>query len=110
MSFEKFDLEGLRAERRAAVAKSIRTITPDELKQIGEKIFPQAGDDWRDLFFQFLKEHPSTTFHHALTSDGVNLVYSREYDRGIWFLPGSGKGPLPERGRTLMKQMIEAGH
>ena len=110
MPFEKFDLEALRAQRRSAVAKSLRTISVDEWKQIGEKIFPNAGDDWRDLFFEFLRDNPNTTFHHALTSDGVNIVYCRDQDRGIWFLPGSGKGPLPKRGRTIMKEMIEARH
>lgn len=109
MPFETFDFEGLREQRRAAAAKSIRTISADELKEMGEKLFPNAGDDWRDLFFKFLQDNPSATFHHAVTSDGVNIVYCRDKDRGIWFLPGSGKGPLPARGRTVMKEIIETG-
>jgi hypothetical protein len=28
----------------------------------------------------------------------------------LWYLPGSGIGPLSEGGRRLMKEAIEAGH
>jgi hypothetical protein len=46
------------------------------------------------------------TFHHAVTSDGVNILYCRDQDKGMWFLPGSGMGPLQARGRQIMKEMI----
>ena len=110
MSFDKFvDLETLTKERRAAIARSIRSMSTEELKQIGEKLFPLAGDAWRDAFFQFIADNPSATYHHAVTDDGVNLVYCREKDKGIWFLPGRGLGPLQARGRKTMKEIIE-GH
>ena len=35
MPFEKFDLEALRAQRRSAIAKSLRTIPIDELIEAG---------------------------------------------------------------------------
>ena len=109
MPFDKFvDFETLTKERRAAVAKSIRSISPEELKQIGERLFPNAGDEWRDRFFQFLAENPSATYHHAVTHDGVNLVYCREKDKGIWFLPGQGMGPLQAKGRQAMTELAGA--
>ena len=107
MSFEKFDLDALNAERRASIAKTIRTITVDELKKIGEQLFPTAGDPWGELFYQFLGDNKTSTFHHAVTSDAVQLVYCRDRDRGLWFKAGNGKGVLQERGRTVMKEMIE---
>ena len=107
MSFEKFvDFETLTKERRAAIAKSIRSISTEELKQICEKLFQIAGDPWRDAFFQFIADHPSATYHHAVTHDGVNLVYCRQKDKGIWFLPGRGLGPLQARGRETMWEII----
>jgi hypothetical protein len=109
MAFEKFDLENLDKERRKAIAKSIRTINVEELKALGEEIFRYADDPWRDTFFRFIAENPGATFHHAITSDGVNIVYSRGEDKGMWFLPGSGMGPLQARGRKVMKEMIEGG-
>jgi hypothetical protein len=109
MPFEKFDLENLDKERRKAVAKSIRTISVEELKAIGEEVFKYADDPWREAFFRFVAENPGCTFHHAITSDGVNIVYCRDKDKGMWFLPGSGLGPLQTTGRQIMKEMIAGG-
>jgi len=110
MPFEKFDLEGLDKERRKAIAKSIRTISAEELKQLGEEIFHYAEDPWRETFFRFIAENAGATFHHAITSDGVNIVYCRDKDKGMWFLPGSGMGPLQTTGRQIMKDMITGAH
>jgi hypothetical protein len=38
MAFEKFDLENLDKERRKAIAKSIRTISPKESKKLGSEL------------------------------------------------------------------------
>jgi hypothetical protein len=109
MPFEKFDLENLDKERRKAIAKSIRTINVEELKAIGDEVFKYADDPWREAFFRFIAENPGSTFHHAITSDGVNIVYCRDKDKGIWFLSGSKLGPLQATGRKIMKEMIEGG-
>src|SRR5947207_12221350 len=110
MSFEKFDLECLTKERRKAIAESIRTISTEELRKLGEEIFRYGDDPWRETFFRFVTENSGATFHHAITSDGVNIVYCRDKDKGIWFLPGSGMGPLQTRGRQIMKDMITGAH
>jgi hypothetical protein len=110
MPFEMFDLENLNKERRKAVAKSIRIINGDELKKLGNEIFHYADDPWRETFFAFIAENPGATFHYAVTSDGYNVIYSRDKDKGMWFLPGSGMGPLQVRGREAMKAIIEGGH
>jgi hypothetical protein len=109
MAFEKFDLESLDKERRKAIAKSLRTINVDELKRIGEEVFRYADDPWRESFFRFIAENSGATFHHATTSDGVNIVYCRDHDKGMWFLPGSGMGPLQATGRQIMKEIVAGG-
>jgi hypothetical protein len=106
MPFEQFDLENLDKERRKAIAKSIRTISVEELKSLGGELFRYADDPWRETFFRFIAENAGATFHHAVTSDGVNIVYCRDKDKGMWFLPGSGMGPLQATGRQIMKEMI----
>src|SRR5215212_4203019 len=109
MAFDKFvDFDTLTKQRRAAIAKSIRSISTEELKQTGEKLFPQAGDAWRDAFFQFIADNPTGTYHHAVTDDGVNLLYCREKDKGIWFLPRRGLGPLQATGRQAMNELSGA--
>ncbi len=110
MPFERFDLETLNKERRRAIAKSIRSTSVEELKKLGEEIFRYADDPWRATFFQFLAANSGATFHHAITSDGVNIVYCRSEDKGMWFLPGTGMGPLQASGRQIMKEMIEGSH
>ena len=110
MPFEKFDLENLNKERRKAIAKSIRIISLEELNKLGQELFPDADHPWRETFFRFITENSGSTFHHAITSDGVNIIYCRSKDKGMWFLPGTGKGPLQVRGRQIMKEMIEGRH
>jgi hypothetical protein len=110
MAFEKFDLEDLDKKRRKAIAESIRTISVEELKALGNEIFRYADDPWREAFFQFIAENPGATFHHAVTSDAVNIVYCRDKDKGIWFLPGSGLGSLQAMGRKVMGDIIRGQH
>ena len=111
MPFEKFeDAEAIDKERRKAIAKSIQVISGEELKKLGEEIFDSPDRPWRDAFLQFIAENPGATFHHASAGEGVIFIYSRDGDRGLWYLPGSGLGPLSEGGRQLMREAIEAGH
>ena len=110
MAFERFDLETLDKERRKAIAKSIRTTSIEELKKLGEEIFHYVDDPWRETFFRFIAENAGATFHYAVTSDGVHIIYCRDNDKGMWFLPGTGKGPLQARGRKIMTEIIQGGH
>jgi hypothetical protein len=110
MPFEKFDLENLNKERRKAIAKSVRTISVEEMKALGEQIFRYADDPWREAFFRFIAENPGATFHHAITGDGVNIIYSRDKDKGMWFIPGTGMGPLQATGRRVMSEIIRGRH
>ncbi len=107
MALEKFDLESLTKDRIKAMAGNMRTINAEEMKKIGNEIFRFADDPWREAFFKFIAENPGGTFHYATTSDGVNIVYSRDHDKGIWFMPGSGLGILQAKGKQVMKEMIE---
>jgi len=111
MPFEKFeDTEAIDNERRKAIAKSIRIISVQELKKLGEEIFDSPDRPWRQTFLQLIEENPGGTFHHADAGDGVVFLYSRDGDKGLWYQRVSGIGPLSEGGRRLMKEAIEAGH
>ena len=111
MPFEKFeDAEAIDNERRKAIAKSIRIISVDELRKLGEEIFDSPDRPWRQTFLSLIAENPGATFYHASASEGVIFLYCRDNDKGLWYLPGSGLGPLPEGGRQMMKEAIAAGH
>lgn len=110
MPFDKFeDAEAIDNERREAIAKSIRIISVGELKKLGDEIFDAPDRPWRQTFLQLIEEHPGGTFHHADAGQGVIFLYSRDDDKGLWYLPRSGLGPLSEGGRRLMKEAIAAG-
>jgi hypothetical protein len=111
MPFEKFeDAAAIDNERRRAITKSIRITSVEELKKLGEEIFDSSDRPWRQTFLSLIAENPSATFYHASAGEGVIFVYSRDNDKGLWYLPGSGLGPLSEAGRQLMKEAIAAGH
>jgi hypothetical protein len=110
MPFEKFeDAEAIDNDRRKAIAKSIRIISVEELKKLGEEIFDSPDRPWRETFLSVVTENPGSTFYHASAGEGVIILYSHDNDKGLWYLPGSGLGPLPEGGRQMMKEAIEAG-
>ena len=110
MPFEKFDLENRDKERRKAIAKSIRVISVEELKKLGEEIFDEPDRPWRQTFLEFIAEHPDAAFYQASAGEGVIFLYARDEDKGLWYLPGSGIGPLSVAGRQMMKEAIKAAH
>jgi hypothetical protein len=69
MPFDKIDIESITEERRKSVAKTIRTITVEELKKLGEQVFHDLDDPSREVFFRFIAEHSDATVHHAIASD-----------------------------------------
>lgn len=107
MPFETVNLEEITEARRKAVAGSIRTISTEELRTLGEQLFPLASDPWREQYFAFLDENPGATFYHGTAHDGVQFVYCSAKDKGIWFKPGVGMGPMQPRGKAILKKIVE---
>jgi hypothetical protein len=104
---EKLDMEEITEARRKAIAASLRTLGMEELKALGEQLFPTAGDGWRENYFTFLDQNPGATYHHGVTHDGVQVIYCNARDKGIWFKPGIGMGPMQSKGRAILKQIVE---
>ena len=107
MPFETINMEEITAARRKAIAGSIRTISIEELKALGERLFPDMDHPWREKFFGFITENPSATFHHATTHDSVQIIYCHSRDKGMWFMPGTGMGPMQSKGLGILKQIVE---
>jgi hypothetical protein len=106
MPFEAINMEEITKARRKAIAESIRTVSVEELKALGERLFPFVDDPWREKFFDFITEN-SSTFHHATAHDGVQIIYCPAKDKGMWFMPGVGMGPMQPKGRAILKQIVE---
>jgi len=107
MTPENLNMEEITEARRKAIAVSIRTISVEEIKTLAERLFPFAGDPWRERFLEFLTENVSATFHHAATHDGIQVVYCNAKSKGVWFKPGIGMGPMQPKGLAILKQIVE---
>jgi hypothetical protein len=110
MPSENLQLDEITKERRKAIEETIQTISIEELKALGEGLFPYADHPWREKFFAFITENAGATFHHATTHDRIHIIYCHDKDRGMWFLPGSGMGPLQAKGLKILKEIVEGKH
>lgn len=94
--------------RRAAIRKTIRPATLEELKLLGETCFPVVTDPWAERFAEFLKHHPSAKYYRAKTTEGAEIVYCRDTGQGIWLLPGNGMGIIQPHGLRLLAELTAA--
>ncbi len=108
MPFDKFaDIQTLQKERRDAVHQSLREITLEELKKVvNENLSDFEGDPWQANFLRMIEENPQGSFYHAMTKEGAIVLYCRDENAGVWVLPGSGMGPLPDEGKRHAKEAI----
>jgi hypothetical protein len=101
------DLESIMEARRKAVQESIQQVPADKLTNMESEIFPYFEHQWREPFEQFLKDHPGCPIYHANAGEGVQILYCPSADRGIWFIPHGGLGPLQAEGLKMMKEAVE---
>jgi hypothetical protein len=99
-------MDAVTEARRDAIAESIHTVSVEELHALGDGLFPNVEHPWREKYLSFLEENAGATFHHASTSDRIHIIYCDAADKGMWFLPGSGMGPLQEKGRKILKEIV----
>ena len=106
MSSDNLSMDELTEERRKGIEATIRTINAEELKALGEGLFPFVDHPFRKKYFAFLEENPGETFHHATSPDGVHFIYCHGKSKGMWFLPGGGMGPLQPKGLGILKKIV----
>jgi hypothetical protein len=94
--------------RRLKIKKTIRTANLAELKQIGEKRFPIVTDPWCIRYNEFLANHADASFYYAEVPEHAEIIYCRDSEKGIWFLPGKGMGILQPRGLQMLKEIVDA--
>ena len=108
MPFDDFvNIDTLQEERREAVRQSLREIALEELKKVVSKNLSDfEGDPWQANFLRMIEEHPQGSFYHAVTTEGAIVLYCRDEDAGVWVLPQTGMGPLPDQGKRHAKEAI----
>ena len=100
------NLDDITEARREAIAQSIRPIDAEEMKALGETLFPFHDDPWRERFFEFLAHNPHEVCHHAVAGEDIQVLYSHAKKAGLWFVPGRGMGPLQARGIGILEEVL----
>ena len=85
-------------------------VDQEKLKALGEKLFPYHDHPWRHTYFEFLAQNPGAIFYHANTPDNVEIVYCDEKDKGVWYIPNNGVGPIQPAGLKIMKEIVARLH
>jgi len=104
---DNLNLDEVTEARRMAIAESIHPISVEELKVLGEELFPSSDHPWRTTFFNFMSEHSGAAFYHAITDDRIHIIYCQGVEKGMWFTAGGGMGPLQEKGLKIMKGAVD---
>ena len=109
MPFDKFvDMQTLSEERRKAIQGSLESMSVADLRHLVNELSDFEGDPWRENFVRVIEEHPGASFYRAVTQEGAIILYCPGEDTGVWFLPGSGMGPLPDEAKRHMKEATAA--
>ena len=107
MPFDKFvDMQTLSEERRKAIHGSLGTMSLVDLQQLVKELSDFEGDPWRENFVSAIEAHPEASFYRAVTQEGAIILYCPGDETGVWFLPGSGMGPLPEEAKRHMREAM----
>ena len=106
MEPENLDIEQINEDRRKAIQQNIETISIDDLKALGEKLFPYPDHPWREKFFAFIEQQSSDTCYHATTNDGIEVLYCPATEKGMWYTKASGRGPLSAEAIAAMKEIV----
>jgi hypothetical protein len=108
MQNEGLNIKEVMESRRHAVEESLNTISVADLKALTDELFPYADHPWLEKFSKVVNDSASGTFHHAVVDDCVHVLYCHDKTIGMWFIRGSGMGPLQPEQLMIMKEIVEA--
>lgn len=107
MSYEEDWPDHTFEDRVHRIRETIRPASHDELTALGVSRFPSATDPWCERYNQFLAEHRNAHCYFATTPEGAEIVYCRETESGVWFLPGSAVGILMPKGLAALREIVD---
>jgi hypothetical protein len=107
MQTGRTNINKIMESRRHAVEESLRTISAAELQALTEELFPYVDHPWLEKFLNVINDRASGMFHHAMADDLVHVLYCHDKGIGMWFVRGSGKGPLQPEELKIMREIVE---
>ena len=93
--------------RRLTIRKTIRPVSLEELKKLGELRFPIVTDPWCVRYNEFLANHPDAKYYRSESPEKAEVIYCRDSEKGMWFLPGKGMGYLLPRGLQMLREIVD---
>lgn len=88
--------------REAMVRKTLRPVSLEELKKLGEERFPIVTDPWCIRYQEFLAQHPDAEYFRAEIPGNVEVIYCRDSGKGVWFMPGRAMGIIQSKGLSML--------
>ena len=101
-------MQSVSEERRKAIHGSLETMSVADLRQLVKELSDFERDPSQENLVSAIEAHPETSFYRAVTQEGAIIFYCPGDDTGVWFLPGSGMGPLPEQAKRHMREAMAA--
>ena len=97
MEPENLAVEQINEDRRKAIQQNIETISIDDLKALGEKLFPYPTTPEGEVF-RFHRAAVSDTCYHATTNDGIEVLYCPATEKGSCWHKGKRDGTIVSQG------------
>ena len=103
------DTESFTNGRCKAVEQSFRVIGIEELMSLVEKLIKGPRHRWSEFLRWFIQENgDSSFFYHATTDYGIQVIYTRAKEAGIWYVPGVGAQLMQTDALKAMKEFVDA--
>jgi hypothetical protein len=102
------------AQRKESARRTLREVSTEELRALGEQLFPDSTHPFAEPFSKFIDEHASEKAVRGETSDRVSFVYYPRANRGIWYMlddKGVSVGLLGTSAANALAELTaETGH
>ena len=107
MERENLDINSIMEERGHAVEASLRNISTEELKQLEPVLFPDVTHPWLAPYHRFIEENSGSLFYHGKADDRTHVLYCRQKETGMWFIPGVAVGMLQPGALEGMRSIVD---
>ena len=108
MSYDDDWPDNTTENQRLMFKKTMRSVSLDELKKLGEVRFPVVTDPWCERYHEFLDKHATARFYLGEIPGGVEVVYCPDVGKAIWFLPGMGMGVVQPKGLAMLREIVDS--
>lgn len=108
MSYDDDWPEHTQEHRIDVIRQTIRKATMEELMDLSARNFPVVTDPWCEKFNALLNQHPKASYHIAFTPEEAEIVYCREANAGMWFMPDTGKGMIQQKLLDILAHIVDS--